>query len=589
LLQELHVINFGIIEDIDWKLDAGLNVITGETGAGKSLIIDAVEILLNGSSSEEVIRHGCTEARIEGIFAVPDEERFRALRSFLNEKGIPPEDDLLIISYDIKQGKNGQVRINGRTITRGILRQTGRLLIDIHGQSQHLSLLDEDSHLGFLDGLAQTATLKAEFASQISELRTLETELAGLQSRQEETLRQQEFLRYQIDEIEQAAVHAGEDEELQKERLLISHAARLKEEAAQIYRALDQNDSGGYSPSVVAALHQAVQSLKKLSELDNRLNQPLEDLEKAYYSVAETARDIAVYAEKLEFDPHRQEEVEARLDRLNKLKRKYGQSLEAIIAYQARSQRDLDSLGNSQERQIELRAVIAAARTSCGKTAEALSEARQRAALILTAAVKKELHDLEMGPMDFTVAITRMPAEKGLPGADGRCFAYNQDGFDKVLFMASTNPGEPLQPLVKIASTGELSRFTLALKGALAEADRIPVLIFDEIDIGVGGRSGEIVGKKLWKLARHHQVVCITHLPQIAALADAHYFVHKQTAGQRTVSSLEHLDPESRLKEMALMLAGPDYSSAALKNCRELLNKAAAWKKSQVSQNDAPA
>jgi DNA repair protein RecN (Recombination protein N) len=587
LLQELHVKNLGIIEDIHWKPDAGMNVITGETGAGKSLIIDAVEILLNGSAGEDVVRHGCSEALIEGVFNLPSEERYSSLKTLLDEKGLSPEEDTLIISYEIKRSKAGQVRINSRTVTKTILRQVGRLLIDIHGQSQHLSLLDEGSHLAFLDGFARINPLKSDFAAHVARLKELESELTSLKSREQETLRQQEFLRYQIEEIRKADLREGEDEELEKERHIISHSAKLKEQAVQIYQTLSQSDSSGYAPSVVSGLHQAVQFLRKLNELDNSLNPQLDYLEKAFYGIEETARDIYTYAEKMDYDPHQLEEVESRLELIRNLKRKFGKSLTEIIEYRDQSQKDLELLDGSQDRQLELRSAIASANAASGKLGSDLSKARRQAALNLSESVKKELADLEMGQMDFCVSVTQSISERGIPDQEGNLYAFNNDGIDKVEFLVSTNPGEPLKSLAKIASTGEISRFTLALKGALAEADQIPVLIFDEIDIGVGGRSGEIVGRKLWGLARHHQVVCVTHLPQIAAYADAHYFVQKQTSGERTVSALENLNGENRLKETALMLAGAEYSAAALKNARELLNHASDWKKGLTTKKNA--
>ncbi len=587
MLQELHVKNLGIIEDIDWKLDAGLNVITGETGAGKSLIIDAVEILLNGTAGEHIIRHGCSEARIEGVFDLSSQEHHSPLRAILDEYGLAPEEDILIIGYELKRTKAGQVRINNRVITKTILRKIGRFLVDIHGQSQHLSLLDEKAHLEFLDGFAGDHSLKSEFTVQITRLRESELELNNLQSREQETLRQQEFLRYQIEEIRKADLHEGEDHELEKELQIISHAARLKEQAIQIYQSLSQSDSSVYSPSVLAVLHQSVQSLRRLSEIDDSLKPQLDNLERAYYSIEESARDINSYADRMDFDPRRQEEIEARLELIRNLKRKFGKTLSAIISYHDQSQKDLDLLDNFQDRQLALKKAIAETKAAAGKLGHQLSIARQQAAQILAGAVKQELRELEMGQMDFCVSVTQSPSEDGIRGDGGQLYAFHSNGIDKVEFLVSTNPGEPLKPLVKIASTGEISRFTLALKGALAGADRVPVLIFDEIDIGVGGRSGEIVARKLWGLARHHQVVCVTHLPQIAAYADAHYFVRKQTSGERAVSALECLAGEPRLIETALMLAGPGYSATALENARQLVLNADSWKKGIQARQDS--
>jgi DNA repair protein RecN (Recombination protein N) len=578
LLQELHVKNLGIIEDICWSPDACFNVITGETGAGKSLIIDAVELLLLGTASTEVIRHGCAYAQIEGIFNTSVPGRYNALKDLLDEKGLGSEEDYLIISLEIKNGKPPQIRINNHTVTRTFLRQVGRLLIDIHGQSQHLSLLDTAAHISFLDDFSDLTDLKSQFVAQIAGIRTVENEINVLQDREQDAQRQQDFLKYQIEEIRQAELHPGEDEELEKERRIIAQAARLKEQASQIYQALAQNDSSGYSQTVVSGLHRAIQSLKKICELDTALKPQLEYLEKAYFGIDECARDISVYTEKLDFDPERLEEIENRLEMIRNLKRKFGPTLEQIIGYQTKSAQELALLDRSQERMSELKEILTVNLNKASSLAAQLSDRRRAAALDLERRVKKELSDLDMGHMDFKVGITQTPSADGLTGNDNQRYTYSASGIDQIEFLVSTNPGEPLLPLARIASTGELSRFTLALKSALAGADRIPVLIFDEIDIGIGGRSGEIVGKKLWALSRQHQVIGVTHLPQIAAFADAHFFVRKQTSGDRTISTLEGLDENGRLKETAMMLAGPSYSAAALDNARELLKQASFWK-----------
>jgi DNA repair protein RecN (Recombination protein N) len=301
-------------------------------------------------------------------------------------------------------------------------------------------------------------------------------------------------------------------------------------------------------------------------------------LEKSIYGIEEVARDIRTYGDKLEHDPGRLEEIESRLELIRNLKRKYGKNIGEILDYLNKSEKELDGLVLSSERKSQLKSEYDQLKEELGKLAEELSKARSQAASKLTADVKKELQDLEMSQMQFAVSVTQTQSPEGLRGADGALYAFSGSGIDNVEFIVSTNPGEPLKPLARIASTGEISRFTLALKGALSEADHIPVLIFDEIDIGVGGRSGDIIGKKLWALARNHQVICVTHLPQIAAYADAHFGVHKEVAGERTTSTLEKLAGSSQVQELAIMLAGPGYTETALKNARELLQKARDWK-----------
>jgi len=319
--------------------------------------------------------------------------------------------------------------------------------------------------------------------------------------------------------------------------------------------------------------------LKHVVETDPSLQTKLGYLEEMIHGLEELAREVRSYGDNLNYDPQRLEEVQTRLELLRSLKRKYGGSIVGVLAYLARAGAELEGLTSSGERLEQLEARREQLKTEMGDLASRLSGQRDRAARELAATVKKELADLNMAQVEFDVSITQEPSPEGIPFPDGECYRFDSRGVDDVVFIASTNPGEPMKPLDRIASTGEVSRFMLALKSALAEADTIPVLIFDEIDIGVGGRSGEVIGRKLWKLSRNHQVICVTHLPQIAAFADAHYNVSKRTAGDRTVSTIEALQGDSCRNELAVMIGGPRYTATALKAAGELMEKAAAWKK----------
>lgn len=580
MLLELKVKDIGIIEDIDWKLDSGLNVITGETGAGKSLVIDAVELLLTGNAGEDIIRHGCSSARIEGVFTILEDPRYLPLKTFLDDRELSSEEGLLLVSCEIRRQKPVLIRINGHAATRATLRQIGQLLIDIHGQSNHLSLLDKKNHLDFLDAYANTLAARSHFAARVSRLHEIGSELKIIENQTANALRQEEFLKYQIDEIKKAELIEGEDDELEKEKHIISFSEKLQEYSQQIYQALCEGDSSRYSSSGLIKLNEALQAFKKLVDLDSSLQPQLEYVEKVVYGLEEVARDIRQYSDKLEYNPSRLEEIESRLDLIRSLKRKYGKTIGDILVYLEKCQQELIGFTSSSERSAQLKDELAALKKELGQLAMDLSQKRLQAAQQLMAGVKKELQDLEMSQIQFEIQVAQVLAEDGLPGSDEKLYAFTANGIDNVEFLVSTNPGEPLKPLARIASTGEISRFTLALKGALSEADNIPVLIFDEIDIGVGGRSGDILGKKLWSLARHHQVICVTHLPQIAAYADSHFCVHKELSGDRTTSILENLDNDSRLKELALMLAGPDYTETVFENARELTQKAGDWKRS---------
>jgi len=579
LLLELKVKNLGIIEDMNWRLRDGLNIITGETGAGKSLVIDAVELLLAGKADEEVIRYGADEAQIEGVFTLPQKENSSPLRELLAQKDLAADEETLVIDCELQRQGPSVIRVNGHAVPKVLLRQIGRLLVDIHGQSEHLSLLDSKSHLDFLDSYAHTLDLRHGFNIKTTELYKVEQELKALEKDEKERARREEFLRFQLEEISRAQLREGEEKELERERNILSSAEKLKAISYEAYRALYEEDVSRHSAPALDKLNEAAQAMKKLVEMDPTLRQQLDFLDETIYGLTEVARGIRAYSDSLEYDPNRLEEIESRLELIRSLKRKYGQTITEVLDYLVKAQKELDEVSHSAERRTQLEEVGTSLKQEMGRIAYQLSRERSKAAKQLMTEVKKELHDLNMPQVEFEVSISQQRAQEGIPFPDGESYAFSNEGVDTVEFMASTNPGEPLKPLARIVSTGELSRFALALKGALSEADNIPVLIFDEIDIGIGGRSGEIIGKKLSTLAKNHQVVCVTHLPQIAAFADAHFCVHKEVSGARTLSMLEYLEGEARIKELATMLAGLQYTETSLNNARELMHKAEIWKK----------
>jgi DNA repair protein RecN (Recombination protein N) len=578
LLLELRVRDFGIIGDIKWNLGKGFNVITGETGAGKSLVIDAVEALLTGRIDEEDIRYGASETYVEGVFVLSEVVNTPQLSGLLADTGLSAGEDTLVISCELRRRGRSVARVNGHAVSRGLLYQIGCLLIDIHGQSEHLSLFNTEYHLDFLDSYAHTLELRHSFSTKASELYQTEQEIETLAKEEKEIAQHEELLRFQIDEIRQAKLQEGEETELEQERDVISSSEKLKASSYEIYHTLYGEDSTLPSASAIEKLKDAVQAMRKLVELDPSLKQRLAILEEIVPELEEVARDILSYAERMEYDPERLEEIESRLELIRDLKRKYGQSITKILEYLQKAESELEGLSLCLERRAELERLRNCIKQEMGHIAFELSQARSQAARKLATEVINELRDLKMPQVQFEVSIKQKQAQEGIPFADGRAYAFNKGGVDTVEFMASTNLGEPVKPLGKIASTGEISRFMLALKGALSKADNIPVLVFDEIDIGVGGRSGEIIGKKLWALTRNRQVICVTHLPQIAAFADAHYNIQKTVDGNRTLSSLKILEDESRTKELAAMLAGLQYTEASISNARELVQKADSWK-----------
>ena len=580
MLVELRVGNFGIIEQISWHPSQGLNVLTGETGAGKSLVIDAVETLLSGKADGDVIRYGADETILEAVFDITRQDIHSHLRELLVENGLMESDEnSLVISGGIRRQGRSTFRINGKTVSRELLNRVGNLLVDIHGQSQHLSLLNRETHLGFLDAYAHTTEVKDEFGRKATELLQVERELKAISEQEKEQARQEEFLRFQIDELKRATLKEGEEEALEKERTIHTSSETLKAASYQAYQAIYGDDSPMSGTSALEKLNEVERELQKLVELDDTLKAQLEYVQEVENGLTDVAHDIRSYSDRIEYDPQRLQEVVQRLELIRDLKRKYGRTIAEMLDYLENTEEQLAAITTSEERQKQLEKKKNSLKEEMGKIASQLSRKRINAAKKLVSQVNNELKDLNMPLVKFEVCITRNESEEGIPFPDANLYAFTKEGVDIVELEASTNPGEPLKPLAVIASTGEISRFMLALKSALAEADNTPVLIFDEIDIGVGGRSGEIVGKKLWNIARDRQAICITHLPQIAVLADSHYSVHKKTTGNRTTSIIEMLHGDARIKEITVMLSGLQHTEIALENAKELIEKATGWKK----------
>lgn len=586
MLLKLRVRNFGIIEDMNWSLGSGLNVITGETGAGKSLVIDALEALLSGTIDKENIRYGANETHIEGVFTLSQKENDTLqLRALLLDNGLGTDDGTLVISCELHRQGRSVARVNRHTVPRGLLYQIGCSLIDIHGQSEHLSLLNTEYHLDFLDSYAHAMGLRHSFGTKASGLHQAEQELESLAKEGKEIARHEELLRFQIDEIRQAKLQEGEEVELEQERNILSSSERLKASSYEIYDTLYGEDASSPSASALEKLNEAVQTMRELVELDPALKQQLDTLEGTVPEVEEIARDIRSYADRMEYDPKRLEEIESRLELIRNLKRKYGQSITEIFEYLQKVEKELGKLSYSLDRSAELKQLRNSLKQEMGHTAFELSQVRTRAAKTLAVEVKKELRDLKMPQVQFEVSMNQKQAqEEGIPFPDGKNYAFSKGGVDTVEFTASTNPGEPVKPLAQVASTGEISRFMLALKGVLSKTDNIPILVFDEIDIGVGGRCGEIIGEKLWILAQNRQVICVTHLPQIAAFADEHHSIQKKICGTRTLSTLETLQGESLIGELAAMLAGSHYTEASVNSIRELMQKAELWKDTYLNK-----
>lgn len=569
MLFELSISDFAIIDNLALHLSPGFNVLTGETGAGKSIIVDAVSLLLGGRGDATSVRTGSEEARIEGVFHLPTAVQ-EALRPLLSEYGLASDSEALILTRQIRHSGRNVCRINGRAVPLALLREVGGHLIDIHGQGDHLSLLKVREHLGFIDRYAGLGAERSAIAARVSDLRRVRSSLTELLKDERELARRVDLLEYQLQEITAAHLEPGEEEELTRLRHLLTNAERLTLLTNEAYQALYEGEEG--ERSALDALGVAVQKIGALEKLDPELASVRESLDAISSQAEELARHLRAYRDEVEYDPARLSQVEERLNLLYGLKRKYGDSIAEVLRFAEEASRELDQITHSEERIGELREKEAQLLQETAELGVSLSSARREAAQRLEQAVEVHLDDLLMEEALFRVDFRWVESEDGLD-IDGKHYAFDATGVDKVEFLVAPNAGEPPKPMVKTASGGETSRLMLALKSVLTAADPVPTLIFDEIDVGIGGRAGGIVGKKLWQLSTDHQVLCVTHLPQMACYANAHYNVAKEAVAGRTVTSVTEVEGDQRMEELALMLGGTT-SEAARRNVRELIERA---------------
>ena len=574
MLAEITIHNLAIIDELNLKFAPGFNVLTGETGAGKSIILDALGLLLGGRAQNELMRAGADETRVEGIFVLDANAR-ELIAHELEENGITLEDDSLILARELHRAGRATARINGRAVTGAVLSQIGDKLVDIHGQSEHLSLLRPKEHVDLLDRYGNLWEQRVQVAKLVRQLRKVRQELRDLQKDARETARKIDRLTFIIQEINDAKLKAGEEAELKAERDLLAHAETRATLADEAYHAL--YGGGDDENGALDLLNTALQAIRGLEKYDPESKEMLEQAESAGALMDDLARTLRGYRDSIEFNPKRLEQIEDRLDLVFRLKRKYGDTIEQVLEFGKTSQQELDAVTNAEERMNELRDAETKLAHEAGALAEKLSDARHVAAEKLAREIEIELDGLGMASAKFGVALNRVEEANGLVVGDKR-FSFESNGIDKVEFMVSPNPGEPLKPLAKIASGGETSRLMLALKAVLGAADRTPTLIFDEIDQGIGGRIGGVVGKKLWGLtvsqngasAHTHQVLCITHLPQIAAYGDMHFHIRKAIVDDRTITHAETLQDKKRIEELAGMLGA--VTDTNRKSAKEMLS-----------------
>jgi len=558
MLAELYIRNFAIIDELRMKLDPGFNVLTGETGTGKSIILDAVALVLGDRADTTMIRAGCSEAYVEATFLISPATR-EIIAPLLEAEQLQDEqDDLLIIARDLRSNGRSLSRVNGRTVNLSLLRQMTEPLIDIHGQGDHLSLLKPRSHLPLLDTYARLNEARAKLAGEVDALRKVQRELNRLRQDERVLAQRLDMLRFQVQEIEASKLRVGEEEELREERVRLANAEHLMQYASEVVKVaggLDDVDPD----TIVDRLGLLERNIAHLARYDATQTARLEEVQGLVFQFSELAAHFRDYLDALEFNPGRLEFVEERLEMIGRLKRKYGDDIPAILAWREQAVAEIGQIGDSEERAGELELATERYLRKIGEIASSLSAERKKAALRLASAVEKQLSELRMSGTAFSVHFDSQPSPDGAYvdfGGGTQRFAFDDTGIDIVEFLISANPGEPLKPLAKTASGGETSRLMLALKTVLAEADAAPTLIFDEIDQGIGGRVGDIAGRKLWSLAitSHHQVIVVTHLPQIAGYGDSHFHVSKRLEGGRTVTAVLELDQPGRVNELAAML-----------------------------------
>ncbi len=566
MLTELNIKNFAIIDQLHVAFGPGFNILTGETGAGKSILVDAINLLLGSRASPEMIRTGQEEASVEAFFDLTEKDDLK----ILNSLDLKKSDGLLVRRLLHRSGKS-RAFLNGSSITLHMLEELGEKLINIYGQHEHQHFLDPLRHIDILDHSGNLLLMRQAFQEVYTQWSKATSELGELISRQKQRSDRMELLAFQSKEIGRANLKPGEEEELVSERARLVHAEKLHSiahEGAEILY--------GESGSVAERLKSTLQRLREGVKIDPSLGLLATAVESSLFQVEDVASSLRSYREKIHFDPRRLETIESRLDEINRLKRKYGPSLNEVLTYKEKIDQERKGLESLEEKISEIKNSATALHARALSSGKELSHRRKKAAHELGGKVETELSTLGMKKVLFSVQVETEPPEGLEEPGGGRDLSprLNEKGMDRVQFLISPNPGEELKPLAKIASGGELSRIMLAMKRIFAEETWVKTLIFDEVDAGIGGGIAEVVGRKLKEISRQHQVFCITHLAQIASFADAHYKVSKRTQGGRTFVEVICLTEEERLQEVARMLAGLKITGKTLDHAREMIKNA---------------
>ncbi|MEI3127899.1 MAG: DNA repair protein RecN [Oscillospiraceae bacterium] len=551
MLELLHIENIAIIEAADIEFAPGFNALTGETGAGKSIVIDSLSAVLGQRTSRELIRTGAEKAFVSAAFSGMAPE-------LTEELGIQPEaDGTLLLQREIQTDGKNVCRVNGRPVTVGQLRALGARLLNIHGQHDGQQLLDEEQHIVYLDSFGRVESLAITYAEKYKNFTDIRRQIGALQMDEAEKARRVDTLQYQIEELRRAKLTPGEEEELTARRGMLRNAEKFLDAVAGADYALNGDDSGG---GALSALRQAQDALGGVRHLDDAFGQLYERLGEAYSEVYDIAATVEDKRGELDVSPGELDRVESRMDLLYRLKKKYGATVEDMLDYQARCEAELAQIEDAGDTLARLEQALSKAEKEARQAAQALSDARKAAADRLTSQILAELQQLDMGKIRFAADFAEKPLDS--------------DGMDTVRFLMSANVGEELRPIHKIASGGELARIMLAMKNVLSEQDHVGTMVFDEVDTGVSGRAAQKVAEKMARISRRKQVLCVTHLPQLAAMADTHFSVEKGERGGRTYTEVRRLDREQRRRELARLTGGSHVSQTMLDGAEELLVQA---------------
>lgn len=565
MLNELIIRNFAIIENLSVSFSKGLNILTGETGAGKSILIDALSGVLGEKMTTDMIRSGCEKATLEGIFDVSNSPD---LKKILDESGIDADENRLILRRELYASGRGRCFVNSVNVPVTKLKEISDNLVDIHGQNEHQNIVKIARHRELLDNFAGTRNEVAEMKDIHSRLQMLRDKLNSFNIDEREKARRIEYNTFALREIEAASLLPNEEEQLKQESMILSNAEKLFNEINISSRLM--NGDGG----VLQSLKKIQKGISTVSEYDSNISDVVDSVRESLYTLEDAAQFLKEYERNIDFSPERINQVEERLDLISTLKKKYGDTIEEVLEFAEKARNEIEAISSSEDEREKLNSLYSESVKIAKARALALSEKRSRAALILEEKVMKELNYLGMAGTVFKVSLNREISPHGEIEADNRTYVLYPHGLDKVEFMLSANRGEELRQLKKVASGGEMSRIMLALKNVILSADIVESLVFDEVDAGISGKVAEMVGRKLKSLACDRQVLVITHLPQIAAMGDTNYSVSKGKADERVTTKLEKLDDRGKINEVARLLAGETVTELSLKHAEEMVSLA---------------